>query len=186
MTVDDAYDVVCSNLSYEPGAFYGSTYGTTLGAGLFYSNLRQPAFDKATLRYKTVRAFAYVITHECDIAQSNARPLNDSVLTCPLIAFEHFVSEFQGLPNLPAFLGELATRDVFRAVYIPTIDRMMPYGAILYLNRIASTDISAFEEPGVECIGTVSTTGLREIDSALYNLLMREKADALTGFWPRR
>jgi hypothetical protein len=180
MTPEEAYEVVTSNLSYHPGTFYGSAYGITLGAGLLYSNVRQPAIDKTSLLYKTIRAFAYVITHECDVAQSNDRPLNDAVLICPLIRFEDFVEEFKSLPNLPAFLGMLATRGVFRALYIPTTDGM-PYGAILYLNRIASTDVTAFNEPGVECIGAVSTIGLREIDAALSNLLMREKADRLTA-----
>jgi hypothetical protein len=184
MTVDDAYAVVSDNLPYQPGAFYGSKFGTTLGAGLLYSNLRQPAFEKTTLRYRTVRATAsYVITHECDVAQSNSRPLNDSVLVCPLIPFEHFFAEFEHLPNLPAFLGELATRDVYRAIYVPAVGDLS-YGAILYLNRIASTDVTAFEESGVECIGAVSTVGLREIDAALSNLLLREKADSLSGHWP--
>ena len=182
MTVDDAYEVVSGNLSYEPGASYGTTFGVTLGAGVFYSNVRQPAFDKRSLLYKTVRGPAYVVTHECDVSQSNNRPLNDSVLICPLIPFENFFAEFKSLPNLPAFLGELATRDVFRAVYVPTIDGYA-YGAILYLNRITSTDVGAFDEAGVECIAAVSTVGLREIDAALSNLLMREKADQLSGSW---
>jgi hypothetical protein len=183
MNVDEAYRVVISNLAYHPGSFYGSIYGLTLGAGLLYSNLRQPAFDKSRLLYRTTRAYAYVITHECDVAQTNQRPLNDSVIVCPLIRFEDFIAEFESHPNLPAFLGELATRSVFRALYVPTIDSMQ-FGAILYLNRIASTDVSAFDEPGVECIGAVSAFGLREIDAALGNLLMREKADFLSGNWP--
>jgi len=183
MTVDDAYEVVSSNLSYEAGAFYGTTFGITLGAGLFYSNVRQPAFDKQSLLYKTVRGPAYVVTHECDVAQSNSRPLNDSVLICPLIPFEDFFAEFESLPNLPAFLGELATRDVYRAIFVPTVDGY-PYGAILYLNRITSTDVGAFGENGVQCIAAVSTVGLREIDAALSNLLLREKADELSGYWP--
>jgi hypothetical protein len=182
MTVDEAYSVVSTNLSYLPGAFYGSGHDLSLGAGMFFSNVRQPAFDSKTLLYKTVRGSVYVITHECDVAQSNPRPLNDSVLICPLIRFEDFVAEFQALPNLPAFLGELATRDVFRAVYIPSFYGI-PYGAILYLNRMTSTHVSAFDESGVACIGAVSARGLREIDAALQNLLMREKADRLWGQW---
>ena len=151
---------------------------------MFFSNVRLPAFDSNALLYKTVRGLVYVVTHECDVSQDNRRPLNDSVLICPLIRFEEFVAEFNALPNLPAFLGELATRDVFRAIYVPSL-REIPYGAILYLNRITSTHVSAFEESGVDCIGAVSTTGLREIDASLQNLLMREKADRLWGDWRR-
>jgi hypothetical protein len=183
MTVDEAYDVVSKNLSYPPGAFYGSAHDLNLGAGMFFSNVRQPAFDAKSLVYKTVRGLAYVVTHECDVSQDNRRPLNDSVLICPLIPFEAFFTEFHALPNLPAFLGELATRDVFRAVYLPSNGRELRYGAILYLNRITSTHVSAFEESGVDCFGAVSTTGLREIDASLQNLLMREKADRLWGQW---
>jgi hypothetical protein len=180
MTVDEARGVVLENLKYQPGAFYGSAQGLALGAGMFFSNLRQPAFDPDRRLYRTVRGLAYVVTHECDVSQANNRPFNDSVLICPLIRFERFVEEFQGMSNLGAFLGELATRDVFRAVYVPTLADAQ-YGAILYLNRITTTHVSAFEEEGVECVGAVSATGLREIDAALSNLLMRQKADRLWG-----
>jgi len=180
MTLDEAHGVVLDNLKYQPGAFYGSAEGLPIGAGLFYSNVRQPAFDLTSRRFKTVRGLAYVVTHECDISQANDRPFNDSVLICPLIRFDRFVEESQALPNLGAFLGELATRDVFRAVYVPSIADAH-YGAILYLNRITSIHVTVLEEDGVECIGAVSATGLREIDAALSNLLMREKADKLWG-----
>ncbi len=184
MTLDEAHDLVTTKLSYQPGSFYGSAYGLSLGAGLLYSNVRQPAFDHQRLLYRTVRGLAYVVTHECDVAESNNRPLNDSVLICPLIRFEDFVVEFESLPNLPAFLGELATRDVFRAVYIPTLTAI-PYGAVLYLNRITSTNVHVFDETGVECVGAVSGVGLREIDAALQNLLLREKSEMLSGMRTR-
>lgn len=182
----NAYNLVSESLRYETGAFYGSCAGLSIGAGLLYANLRQPAFDAATARYKTVRGSAYVITHECDIHQGNNRPLNDSVLICPIIRFEEFVESYQGLPNLPAFLGELATRGVFRAVYIPSLPEDLPYGGVLYLNRITSTHLSVFDEAEVRCIGAVARIGLLEIDAALQNLLMREKSERLSGVGLRR
>jgi hypothetical protein len=180
-TLDDAFAVVTENLPYRQSVkrFYGTSYGVTLGVGMLYAQIRQPAFDKDSRFYKTVRGAAYVITHECDVSQANARIFNDAVLICPLIRFEDFFEEFKAHPNLGAFLGELATRDVYRAVYIPPIGDF-EYGAVLYLNRISSTDVRSFSEEPAQCIGTVSALGLREIDAALSNLLMREKADMLT------
>jgi len=179
MIVDDAYASICRALPYEPGAFYGGTSDLGLGAGLLYANVRQPAFDSERRLYRTIRGLAYVITHECDTEQENDRPFIDSVLICPIIRFEEFVDE-GGISNLLGFLGDVAQRRVPRLAYLPTASQL-PYGGLLYLNRITSTHISAFDEAGTACIAAVSAIGLREIDVALQNLLLREKSDVLWG-----
>lgn len=88
------------------------------------------------------------------------------------------------MSTIPASLAAKPARnprcDVFRAVYLPALSDI-PYGGILYLNRITSTEVSAFDDPAGRCIGAVSVVGLREIDAALQNLLLREKADRLCG-----
>lgn len=129
-----------------------------------------------------MRGLGYVVTHECDIHQGNDRPFNDSALVCPVIRFEEFIASSTEMPNVPAFLGELATRGVVRAVYVPPMDPI-PYGGILYLNRITHTHVNAFGEEGTQCVAAVSRTGLLEIDAALQNLLMREKSEVLWGVY---
>jgi len=90
------------------------------------------------------------VTHECDVFKL-IPPFNiQSYL--PANSLERFVEEFQGCPNL-GLSGELATRDVFRAVYVPTSRR--PIRSILYLNRITTTHVSASKRK-VECVGAVS------------------------------
>ncbi len=180
MTLNEAYAIVNDNLPYQVGSFYGSRQGLALGAGLLYSNVRQPAFDNERRLFRTIRSAVYVVTHECDVEQENRRPFNDSVLICPIIRFDAFIESSQELSNLRGFLGDLANRRIFRALYVPGIDDA-PYGGILYLNRISSTHVSSFSEDGVQCIGAVSHIGLREVDAALQNLLLREKSDLLTG-----
>jgi len=185
MDVAEAHALVLEKIAYQPGAFYGAPDGLALGAGIFFSNVRQPQFDSNSRRFRTVRGMSYVVTHECDVAQENDRLFNDSVLVCPVIRFEEFFDEVDGQTNLGAFLGNMATRNIPRLVYVPTFGEALPYGGVLYLNRITNTHVSAFGEEGVAPIAAVSATGLREVDSALGNLLMREKSDRRWGVWPR-
>lgn len=180
MSVEEAYRLISRALPYSEGAFYGSAHGIAIGAGLLYNGVKYPLFDTALTRYRTVRGPVYVVTHECDVEQENTRPFNDSVLVCPIISLEYFVEEWQGMPNFPGFLGDLARRRVTRTVFIPAVG-VLAYGGILYLNRIISTHVSVFGDAEVGTIGAVSATGLREVDAAIGNLLFREKSDYLWG-----
>jgi len=172
-------------LPYPPGAFYGQHEGLNLGAGLIYSGVRQPAFDFEKQRYVTIEATSYVITHECDVATENARPLSDSLIVCPLIPFEAFIEEHGEVDNLKSLLVEMAKRHVYRAIYLPPLANVSQFGAVLYLNLLTTTHVSAFgPESKAQAIGAVSGHGLREIDVALQNLLLREKSDRLWGMYP--
>jgi hypothetical protein len=188
MDAQQAYDLVCETVPYETGAFYGGGQNLAIGAGLFFNNLKFPLFDSGSRLFRTVRGVAYVVTHECDTAQDNDRIYNESMLVCPVINFEIFLEECraQAHPNIGALLGNMAKRNVPRLLFVPSDGAVLPYGGVLYLNRITSTHLSAFEESQVERIGAVSATGLREVDSALQNLLMREKSDRLWGSWGQR
>jgi hypothetical protein len=181
MKLTDACELVLGVVTYQVGAFYGAEENMPVGAGLFVSNLRLPLFDATTYLFKTVRGDAYVVTHECDIAEENDRICKEWLLVCPVIHFDEFVAEYQSHQNLGAFLGELAKRNIPRLLYIPPLGAPLPYGGVLHLNRITSTHVSAFAETGVARIGAVSATGLREVDSALQNLLFREKSHRLWG-----
>jgi hypothetical protein len=127
------------------------------------------------------------VTHECDTAQDNDRVYNESLLICPVIDFEAFLDEcrVQSHPNIGALLGNMAKRNVPRLLFIPSDGGVLPYGGVLYLNLITSTHLSAFHESEVQRVGAVSASGLREVDNALQNLLMREKSDRLWGVWRR-
>jgi hypothetical protein len=181
MRLEDAYGFISKHLPYQDGgAFYGSAAGLSLGAGLLYSNVRQPAFNPGRNLYSTVKSHVYVVTHECDADQRNDRAFIDSVLVCPIIPYQSFIGDCATHPNLPGFLAEIATRRVYRLLYIPPIDPL-EFGGVLYLNRITNVHVSAFSEAGTLCLGAVAGIGLREVDAALANLLLREKAQPLTG-----
>lgn len=181
MTLDHAYRFICDHLPYsDPGSFYGASAGLSLGAGLLYSNVRQPAFNSDTRLYRTIKTDAYVLTHECDADQQNDRVFKDAVLVCPVIPLPNFLEGCTGHSNIHGFLAEIAARQVHRLLYLPPIEPLK-YGGMLYLNRITSVHVSTFSEPGTQCIGAVAAKGLFEVDSALQNLLLREKAQRLTG-----
>lgn len=180
MLVAEASRAVRESLPYSPGAFYGASSGVALGVGLLYENLRFPALDAQRLVFKTVSGAGLVITHECDVDQSNHRPFIDGVLICPLIEFSHFVQQSSTFSNPRGFYGDLARRNIPRLLYLPPIGALA-HGGVLYLNRIVSTDVSVFHRGGASLMGALSATGLRELDAALQNLLLRPKSDRLGG-----
>jgi hypothetical protein len=105
-------------------------------------------------------------------------------LICPIIDFRDFVSEFYSLfsseEEFISFLARLARREVSRLIYVPAFPPALPYGGLLYLNRISHTHVNMFESKDVERICTVTNYGLNEIDNALKNHLLRPKDEALT------
>jgi len=184
MTLDDAHSLLQRSLPYSPGEFYGSAPSDGVGAGMLFENVRFPAFERERRRFVTAKGLVYVVTHECDVDQSNDRPFIDSVLVCPIIDMADLLAVQADLGDISSFLTNVINRNVPRLAYLPTINAC-PYGGFLYLNKITFTDVQEFGQPEVVCVGAVSGKGLREIDTALQNLLLREKADRLAGMpWP--
>lgn len=182
MDVDKAFAILSTHRAVNPGKFYGPTNALSLGVGQFYSGISFPIFDEDHRVFVTAIGTVYLLTHECDIDQSNRRPFNTELLVCPIIDFRSFVEEYQsvlGQPDFVSLLARLGRREVYRLVYIPHFPPALPYGGLLYLNQLTSTHICAFDDPNARRICTVTSYGLREIDNALQNLLLRPKADAL-------
>lgn len=182
MDVDEAYRHLFRHLQLDSGRFFARDTGLSLGAGQLYAGVTFPIFDDENKLYLTAEGLVYVLTHECDIDQSNIRPYNSHVLICPIIDFREFVDEFQGShseEHLRGFLSDLGKRKVSRLVYLPHIYPQLPYGGLLYLNRITHTHVSSFGGTSVSMICTVTPIGLREVDYALTNSLLRPKVEPL-------
>lgn len=182
MTGMEAHVVLKDNCSVDVGKFYGAATGLGLGAGLIYTDVRSPAFDEQESLFLTVEQPAYVVTHECDVDEGNQRAFSDYLLICPIIALEDFLAEYQAEFDdeirLRNFLTSVAKRLVNRVVYLPPGPGPLQLGGFVYLNNLTSTHVSVFSER--QPLVAVSAYGLREVDSALTNHLLRPKDDALS------
>jgi hypothetical protein len=178
---------VTSRLAFDKDAFYGKACGLSLGVGLIYQDVTFPAFSDESGFYDTLSGLAYILTHECDVDESNNRHFNSEVLVIPIILFEEFTElyiEEYSEGALFAFLNNLSANEVSRVLYIPPIPQhlnkdILSYGGLLYLNNICSSPITCFAESGAKPICATSINGLRVIDYKLQNHLLRPKAQPL-------
>ena len=182
MTESEAHQILSTSSALNFGKFYGATSDLGLGAGLFFSDIRCPIFDPDERIFLTVELPVYVLTHECDVDPSNDRAFNDYLTICPLIPLKVFLDEYSscghGDNELRGFLNAIANRSVNRLIYLPPGPLQLEYGALLYLNNIASTHIGEFES--IRPIATVSAYGLDVIDKSFSNHFLRPKADRLS------
>ena len=182
MTEAEAHKILSAGSTLIPGKFYGTENELGLGAGLVYADIRCPIFDPNDRVYSTVELPIYVLTHECDVDPKNVRAFNDYLTICPLIPLREFLYECmswgQDENELRSFLSAIANRSVNRLVYLPPGPSRLEYGALLYLNNIASTHISEFES--IKPIAAVSAYGLDVIDKSFSNHFLRPKSDRLS------
>jgi len=79
-----------------------------------------------------------------------------------------------------SFISALGRRTVDRAAYIPAVADEFHYGGVLYLNAMTHTNIAELNREGVQKCCAVSAFGLRYVDAALNNaILKRPKAQPL-------
>jgi hypothetical protein len=181
ITVEEAERFIFERVMGDAGRFYGPPdAAVALGAGLIFSGVLLPLYIRDEQIFVTVEGVALVLTHECDIDQANPRAFNRDVLVAPLVPFGLF---FQELANsrddvgVKAYLGNLAAGRITQLIYFPTIPDRLPYGAVLYLNRICWTDIEQFDP--AKCLGALTGFGLERFDRRLQEHLLRPKIDRL-------
>jgi hypothetical protein len=170
-----------------PGAFYGAAGGRALGSGLIYGGIIFPLHNNETGTFDSAEGAVYVLTHECDVDQTNVRHFNHLVVVCPIIPLESLVAEYEaafGEEQLKGLLVHAARNEVFRLLFLPPPPRLLgvqdfPYGAMMYMNHICSTHVSGFAYGQARPICAVSERGLERIDWKFQNLLFRPKADTL-------
>lgn len=186
MTELEAHKILSASSALSPGKFYGTTYALGLGAGMFFEDIRCPIFDTEDRLFLTVALPVYVLTHECDIDPTNDRTFNDYLTICPVIPLRAFLIEYSDWGHtddeLRSFLSAVAKRTVNRLIYVPPGPSSLEYGALMYLNNLASTHICEFES--ITPMATVSAYGLELIDKAFSNHFLRPKADRL-AFGPQ-
>lgn len=181
--IDQLVDQARNNFRYKDqiGAFYGSAEGRALGVGLVYANVRYPQYDPAAEDYATLEGNVYVLTHECDIDQDNARAFDDHVLIIPIVDFADWADEFRSVRSegeLAAYIPDLAGDRVFRACYLPPAAEL-PNGGIMPLNNIASAHISEFTGGRAQPLCALSEYAKNIVDMKIENHLLRPKTDPL-------
>jgi hypothetical protein len=187
MDVEEYKELALSNFDSNPGAFYGTAAGLSLGAGLIYRGVIFPLFNREARLFDTVQGFAYVLTHECDVDQNNDRHFNDLVVVCPLIPLLDFVEEYEnriGEADLRNLLVSVARNDVYRVFFLPPPPSLLgifdlPHGALMYLNHLCSAHVSVFADGPAEALCALSNHGLDRLDWKLQNLFFRPKAEVL-------
>ena len=182
MQIDDALAYITSNSSVDVGKFYAPGTSLTLGKGTIYDPVLYPIFDEERRVFVTAEGIAYILTHECDIANENDRLFNTDVLICPIIPLEDLLDTLQtelSGPQVAALLGNLGARNIFRLVYLPPIPPELKYGGVMYLNHIANTSVSHLRRENARLIAAVTGYGLEVIEYILENHLLRPKAERL-------
>ena len=173
----DALRVVLSDYPTSFKNFYGSAEGLPQGVGLIYDDVVFPVLDNNSKIFATVSGPVLVLTHECDISQDNERVLNEDLLVCPIILFEHFVETFSD-DDLRNILPQLGRNRIHRLMFLPPHLGILDKGGIISFNNICSTHISLLKEPS-EALCTLSAAGLRTLDLKLTQHLFREKSVVL-------
>lgn len=182
MDSDQAHKHLSEYLRLDAGRFYAEGSSLSLGVGQIYSDVIFPLFNNLEKIFVTGVGLAFILTHECDIDQANRRPFNTHLLVCPIIDFRDFVAEFQNEHpdhEFISFLACLGRREVSRLIYIPHFTSHLPYGGLLYLNQITHTHVDIFNNNSAQRVCTVTNYGLREVDHALINHLLRPKVESL-------
>ncbi len=182
LSIEDAHRILTEKLTFDPGKFYGPANDLNIGVGQLYLGIRYPIYSPETELYQTVEGAVYLLTHECDVDQRNARPFNTDLLICPVLDFRLFVEEYQNEFSeevLISFISRLGLRDVSRVIYIPHYDENLPYGGLLYLNQICNTNIASLSKQSARRLCSVTSYGLQIIDQSICNHMLRPKVEAV-------
>jgi hypothetical protein len=181
MDVARAREILNSTALDDPGSFYGSADGLSLGVGLVIANVEYPVFDQDRQRFTVRAGLVYVLSHECDLDPANVRFLNGAAVVCPILPLANIISDATAAAypddELGAFLGNVGARRAVRCVYMAPIAEHLPDGGLLNLNLICSTAISRLQAG--QRVAAVSGAALMSIDAAIEQHLRREKAERL-------
>ena len=182
MKVEEAVKHVLGSSTVDVGRFYSSGKGLSVGRGMLYDRIVFPLFDSDTGVFITLEGQGYVLTHECDVDESNNKLFNTDVLICPIIPLQDVVEELAQdctQTQLVSFLTNLGARNISRLIYLPSLGGSLEYGGVLYLNQITNVPVYLFHNGHTHSIGAVTGYGLTIVDYSIENHLLRPKAERL-------
>lgn len=181
MRADEAFEFVDRSYRGDVGRFYAPGGFLALGKAAIYRDAVFAIYDDGVGIYRTASGVAYVLTHECDVEESNERVFNSDILVCPLVSLVDVVESLQADLNreqLVSFLTNLGSRNISRLIYFPPIPDLFSYGAVLFLNQITNAPVARMRADAHH-VCALSGFGLREVDYCLENHLLRPKSDRL-------
>lgn len=140
-----------------------------------------------TNRYQIQSGLVLILTHECDIDQSNVRAINRSFLVAPLIQMSAFAASFSAgslQENGRSLARDIASNRVHRLMYLPPPNELLrvsdfPLGAFIYFNAITNADVSHLTGHAARPVCALSELGLEMLDQRLKGHLFRPKAEKL-------
>lgn len=183
MEVRDAYRIVEELALDDPGIFYGNAADLALGAGLILAPVDFPSYSPVEDRFVVWGGPVLVLSHECDLDQDNKHLLNDLALVCPIRRLDTVVemAAEQGYSDnaLTTFLGNLGRRRVSRAIYLPPLPDLLPFGGFLYLNQLSHTSVKRLAHDDVTPVAALTAYAMQSVDYALASHLFRDKSDRL-------
>jgi hypothetical protein len=124
-----AGDACLKSMKTDPARFYGPAHAFPLGTGLLVRDCVLATAHPTEVRFETGVGLGLVITHECDVDQSNNRYFNDLVLVCPIIPLDNFClscEEEEGPGAWGGILPAIAADTVYRAMYLPPLPKGWP------------------------------------------------------------
>ena len=187
MRYRSALELCIRNLRNDPARFYGPAAGLPLGAGILLRECLLALPHATELRFETGVGLALVLTHECDIDQTNERYFNDKLLVCPIIPLDVFCAECEdedGTGSWGGILREIVRDTVYRVMYLPPVPGSaacpeMEAGGIVCLNHLSPCRVEWITNLSEQAVCSLSALGLRAFDIKLTNHLFREKATSL-------
>lgn len=184
MELEDAHSYIRKHLSTDAGKYYSPGTDLNIGVGQLYQGIQFPIFNRSSAAYDTVKGCVYVLSHECDLDQSNTRPFNEYALVVPIIYFDswfkRFSKAYESSPEfVTSFLARVARREISRLFYFPSVDTNLPFGGLVYWNQITHTHISSFQSGVAKRLCSVTAYGLGVVDKMIENHLLRPKDNRL-------
>jgi len=184
MSADALITKVLSHHKYgsRRGAFFGGVMGRPIGSGVLLKNCRIPFYQAESKKFLSGKAIVCVLTHECDIDQSNSRMFNDKLIVAPIIDFRVWFNHVFNNLNREAAINvgtDIVADTIYRVLYLPTIPNTeMEYGGFIYLNEITNVRVDVVHEEA-EAICSLSEFSFRILSYKLENHLLRPKSSPL-------
>ena len=182
---EELASIALSILQAEMLGMFGSSAKLAPGAGIIFSGVGYAQYNPNEKRFEARRGPILILTHECDIDQSNSRAFNTGFVLAPLILMAAFATIFERQKDLGRNLArDIAGGLISRMFYLPPTTQFpssidLQLGVFIYLNAITSGHIDQLTEKQTTAICALSEYAQDFLDKKLLNHFFRPKVQQL-------